>query len=110
MKLKKQIKTKLTIVTIALAFVGGGIVGQATPTPTEKAFNKQVTLLENENSRIFSDSNDTRILPGNYQTQEFNRIDKFIQKHNLNHRQTVILNSMVNSNINDYQDTWFTTH
>ena len=110
MKLKKHIKTKLTITAICLAFVGGAMVGQNTQTTTEKAFNYQVTLLENENNRIFSDSNDTKILPGNYQTQEFNRIDKFIQKHNLNHRQTVILNSMVNSNINDYQDVWFTTH
>ena len=110
MKLKKHIQTKIAIVTISLAFLGGGIVGQSTPTAQEKVFNNQVTLLENENNRIFSDSNDTKILPGNYQTQEFNRIDKFIQKHNLNHRQTVILNSMVNSNINDYQDVWYTTH
>ena len=110
MKLKKHIQTKIAIVTISLAFLGGGIVGQSTQTAQEKVFDNQVTLLENENNRIFSDSNDTKILPGNYQTQEFNRIDKFIQKHNLNHRQTVILNSMVNSNINDYQDVWFTTH
>ena len=110
MKLKKHIKSKIAIVTIALVFVGGASVGQNTPTPQEKAFNNQVTLLENESDRIFSDSNDTKILPGNYQKQEYAKIDKFIQKHNLNHRQTVILNSMVNSNINDYQDTWFTTH
>ena len=110
MKLKKHIKTKLTITAIALAFVGGASVGQNTQTPTEKAFNYQVSLLENENNRIYSINNDMKILPENYQNQEVKRIKKFIQKHNLNHRQTVILESMVNSNINDYQDTWFTTH
>lgn len=110
MKIKTHIKTKFTILSIGLAFLGGGALGQTLPTPTDTAFNKQVTLLENENTRIFSDSNDTKILPGNYQTQEFTKIDKFIQKHNLNHRQAVILNSMVNSNINDYQDTYFMTH
>ena len=110
MKLKKHIKTKLTIVTIALVFVGGVSVGQNTQTATEKAFNYQVSLLENENNRIYSYNNDMKVLPESYQNQEVKRVDKFIQKHNLNHRQTVILESMVNSNINDYQDTWFTTH
>ncbi|BBI90349.1 hypothetical protein H1N69_gp41 [Lactococcus phage phiQ1] len=110
MKLKKHIKTKFTIIALSLVFVGGAMVGQKTPTATEKAFNYQVSLLEKEDNRIYSDSNDTKILPGNYQKQELVRIKKFIQKHKLNHRQIVILESMVNSNINDYQDTWFTTH
>lgn len=110
MKLKKHIQTKIAIVTISLAFLGGGIVGQSTQTAQEKVFNKQVTLLENENNRIFSNDNDTKILPSNYQTQEFDRIEEFIQKHNLNHRQTFILKSMVNSNTNDYLDIWNTTH
>ncbi len=110
MKLKKHIKTKLTIVTLSLVFVGGAMVGQNTQTPTEKAFNYQVTLLENENNRIYSIDNDMKILPENYQNQEVKRIKKFIQKHNLNHRQIVILESMVNSNSNDYQDTWYTAH
>ena len=110
MKIKKHIKVKgFALVTIS-AFVIGGMVGQATPTPQETAFNKQVTRLENENNRIFSDYNDTKVLPGDYQKQEFNAIDKVIQKENFSHRQTVILNSMVNSNINDYQDTWYMTH
>lgn len=110
MKLKKHIKTKLTIVTIALAFVGGASVGQNIQTPTEKAFNYQVSLLEKEDNRIYSDSNDTKILPSNYQKQELVRINKFINKHKFNYNQIVILESMVNSNINDYADTWFTTH
>lgn len=110
MKLKKHIQTKLTIIALSLVFVGGASVGQNIQTPTEKAFNYQVSLLEKEDNRIYSDSNDTKILPGNYQRQELVRIKKFIQKHNLNHRQTVILESMVNSNINDYADTWYTTH
>ena len=110
MKLKKHIKTKLTIVTIALAFVGGASVGQNTQTATETAFNKQVTLLENEENRIYSYNNDMKVSPESYQNQEVKRIKKFIQKHNLNHRQTVILESMVNSNTSDYLDTWYTTH
>ena len=110
MKLKKHIKTKLTITVIALVFVGGAMVGQNTQTPTEKAFNYQISLLEKEDKRIYSDSNDTKILPYNYQKQELVRINKFIQKHKFNHTQTVILESMVNRNIDDYGDTWFTTH
>lgn len=110
MKLKKHIKTKLTIIAISLVFVGGVSVGQNTQTTTEKAFNYQVSLLEKEDNRIYSINNDMKVLPESYQNQEVKRIKKFIQKHNLNHRQTVILESMVNSNINDYQDTYFTTH
>lgn len=110
MKLKKHIKTKLSILSVGIAFLAGGVVGQTIPTPTENDFNKQVTQLENENTRIFSKDNDSKILPDNYQTQEFNKVDEFIQKHNLNHRQAVILNSMVNSNINDYQDIYFMNH
>lgn len=110
MKLKKHIKTKFTIITITLAFVGGAYVGQNTQTATETAFNKQVTLLENEENRIYSINNDMKVSPESYQNQEVKRIKKFIQKHNLNHRQTFILESMVNSNINDYQDTYFTKH
>ena len=110
MKLKKHVQTKIAIVTISLVFLGGGIVGQATPTAQEKVFNNQVTLLENESNRIFSNYNDTKILPSNYQTQEFDRIEHFIQKHNLNHRQAFMLQSIVNSNTNDYLDVWNTTH
>lgn len=110
MKLKKHIKTKLTIVVLSFVFVGGVSVGQNTQTATEKAFNYQVSLLEKEDNRIYSDSNDTKILPGNYQKQELVRINKFINKHKFNHNQIVILESMVNSNINDYQDTWRTNH
>lgn len=110
MKLKKHIKTKLTITAIALVFVGGAMVGQNTQTATEKAFNSQVNLLENENNRIYSYNNDMKVSPESYQNQEVKRIKKSIQKHKFNHRQTVILESMVNSNSNDYQDTWFTTH
>lgn len=110
MKLKKHVQTKIAIITISLAFLGGATVGQNTQTVQEKAFNKQVTLLENENKRIFSNTNDVKILPSNYQTQEFDRVDDFIQKHNLSHRQTFILKSIVNSNTNDYLDVWNISH
>ena len=90
MKLKKHIKTKLTITAICLAFVGGAMVGQNTQTTTEKAFNYQISLLEKEDKRIYSDSNDTKILPYNYQKQELVRINKFIQKHKFNHTQTFL--------------------
>lgn len=110
MKLKKHIKRKFTISAIALVFAGGAMVGQNTQTATEKAFNAQVNLLENENNRIYSINNDMKILPSNYQNQEVKRIKKFIQKHKLNHRQTVILESMVNNNSNSYLETWCTTH
>lgn len=110
MKLKKHIKTKLTITAIALVFVGGVMVGQNTKAPTEKAFNYQVTLLENENNRIYSYNNDMKVSPESYQNQEVKRLDKFISKHKLNHRQIVILESMVNDNTNDYLETWYTNH
>lgn len=110
MKLKKHIKRKFTISAIALVFVGGVMVGQNTQTATEKAFNSQISLLENENNRIYSYNNDMKVSPESYQNQELARINKFINKHKFNHNQIVILESMVNSNINDYQDTWFTTH
>ncbi|ARM65641.1 hypothetical protein LW4_041 [Lactococcus phage LW4] len=110
MKLKKHIKTKLTITAIAIAFVGGATVGQKTPTASEKAFNYQVTLLENENNRIYSINNDMKVSPESYQNQEVKRLDKFISKHKLNHRQIVILESMVNNNTNSYLETWYTNH
>lgn len=110
MKLKKHIKRKFTISTICLVFVGGAMVGQNTQTTTEKAFNYQLSLLENENNRIYSYNNDMKISPANYQKQELVRINKFINKHKFNHNQIVILNSMVNNNINDYLETWYTNH
>lgn len=110
MKLKKHIKTKLTIIALSLVFVGGVSVGQNTQTATEKAFDYQVSLLEKEDNRIYSDSNDTKILPESYQNQEIKRLNKFISKHKLNHRQIVILESMVNNNINSYLETWYTKH
>lgn len=110
MKLKKHIKRKFTISAICLVFVGGAMVGQKTPTATEKAFNSQVNLLENENNRIYSINNDMKISPESYQNQEFKRLDKFIQKHKFNHNQIVILKSMVTNNSSSYLETWYTNH
>lgn len=110
MKLKKHIKTKLTITAIALAFVGGAMVGQNTQTASEKAFDYQVTLLENENNRIYSYNNDMKVSPESYQNQEVKKVESFIQKHKLTHRQIVILESMVNNNTNSYLETWYTNH
>lgn len=110
MKLKKHIKRKFTIATIALVFAGGAMVGQKTPTATEKVFNAQVNLLENENNRIYSYNNDMKVSPENYQNQEIKRLNKFINKHKFNHNQIVILESMVNNNSNSYLETWYTNH
>lgn len=110
MKLKKHIKTKFTITVIALVFVSGAMVGQNTQTATEKAFNSQVNLLENENNRIYSYNNDMKVSPESYQNQEVKKVESFINKHKLNHRQIVILESMVNNNTNSYLETWYTNH
>lgn len=110
MKLKKHIKTKLTITAIAIAFVGGATVGQNTQTASKKAFDYQVTRLENEHNRIYSYNNDMKVSPESYQNQEVKKVESFINKHKLNHRQIVILESMVNNNTNSYLETWYTNH